>query len=304
MSLTRKALLWFADRRNAQRLISAAPVTRRVSRRFVAGEHIGDAIRALRELDTKGLGSILNLLGEAVSDGGEADAAAAAYAEAITAASATGIPAAITIKPTQLGLVFDPDGCRARLRQIGAQAAASSLGLEVDMEQSDHVSDTIAAYLDAGLDPLPRLAIQAYLHRTPEDVRALSREHARVRLVKGAYLEPARAAIQDGRAITARFAELTTTLLEQGDDPAFATHDTTLIDHVVREARRLERSKTDFEIQMLYGIRRDLQIRLVERGFRVRVYVPFGSAWYAYLVRRLAERPANLRFFARALVGR
>lgn len=172
------------------------------------------------------------------------------------------------------------------------------------MEQSDYVTATIDAYRAAALHPLPRLALQAYLHRTPDDLRALMPAKVPVRLVKGAYLEPADTALQDGRSITNRFAELATLLLESGEDPAFATHDTSLIGHVIREARRLGRDQRSFEFQLLYGIRRDLQSQLASSGFRVRVYVPFGSAWYPYLVRRLAERPANIRFFARALVGR
>lgn len=304
MGMAGRTLLWLADRQNAQRLISGAPPTRRVSRRFVAGESIGEAVVALQNLQAKGLGGVLNLLGEGVTGVQDADAAAAAYAEAIAAAAGAQVPTTVTIKLTQLGLLFDRPGAEGRLRGIGERAAAASLGLEVDMEQSAYVTATIDTYLAARLQPLPRLAIQAYLHRTPDDVQELIRERAPIRLVKGAYLEPASAALVDSRAISSRFAELATLLLERGEDPAFATHDTMLISHVVREARRLGRDQRSFEFQLLYGIRRDLQQRLASSGFRVRVYVPYGTAWYAYLVRRLAERPANLRFFARALVGR
>ncbi|MDQ6846782.1 MAG: proline dehydrogenase family protein [Candidatus Dormibacteraeota bacterium] len=304
MGVTARTLLWLADRRNAQKLISRASLTRRVAQRFVAGEHIEEAIDALRRLHARGLDGILNLLGEGVTDSTDAEGAAIAYVEAIAAATAAGVPTTVSIKLTQLGLVFDRLECQARLRRIGDTAAAAELGLEVDMEQSDHVTATIDAYLGAGLATLPRLAVQAYLHRTPEDLRTLIPLGVRVRLVKGAYLEPRRTAIQDARSISGRFGELATLLLESGDDPAFATHDSSLIDHVAREARRLGRDQQTFEFQMLYGVRRDLQLRLADGGFRVRVYVPFGSGWYPYLVRRLAERPANLRFFARALVGR
>jgi len=304
MGLARRTLLWLADRRHTQKLISGAPMTRRVARRFVAGERPEDAVDALRDLQAKGLGGILNLLGEGVTDPAGAEAAAGAYLESISAADAAQVPTTVSIKLTQLGLLFDAPGCRSHLRAIADRAATARLGLEVDMEQSDYVSATIDTYLCAGVEPLPRLAIQAYLHRTPDDLRRLMPAGARVRLVKGAYLEPAAVAISDGRAVTQRFAELATLLLENGDDPAFATHDSSLIDHVAGEARRLRRDRQAFEFQLLYGIRRDLQLRLAASGFRVRVYVPFGSAWYPYLVRRLAEKPANLRFFARALVGR
>jgi proline dehydrogenase len=303
MDIARHALLWFADRRGAQRLIASAPVTRRVAARFVAGEHMQDAVRALGELSASGLAGSLNLLGESVTDSAEAESAAAEYEESIGAASSTGLAATVSVKLSQLGLSFDRDGCRRRLERIGERAASSTPGLEVDMEHSASVGDTIATYLDATVQPRPRLALQAYLHRTPDDLRSLSECHARIRLTKGAYLEPPSVALQDHREITRRFAELSTLLLESGTDPAFATHDSALISHVLREARRLGRRQGDFELQFLYGIRRDLQLRLANAGFRVRVYVPFGSAWYPYLVRRLAERPANLRFFARALMG-
>ena len=148
------------------------------------------------------------------------------------------------------------------------------------------------------------MAVQACLHRTPADLERLLGAGTHIRLVKGAYLEAPDVALQQSGAISRRYGELATLLLDRGGDPAFATHDTALIDHVVREARRLGRDKREFEFQMLYGIRRDLQVELARSGFRVRAYVPFGPAWYPYLVRRLAERPANLRFFARALVGR
>lgn len=279
------------------------PLTWRVARRFVAGERAEDATEAIRRLNARGVEGILNLLGEGVASSAAADAAAADYEDAIAVAAGR-VRTTLTIKPSQLGLLFDEAGCRRRMRRVAEQAAAAGLGLEVDMEQSRHVSPTIETYLSAGLEPVPRLAIQAYLHRSPDDLETLMGAGARIRLVKGAYLEQASVAIQQMHAINRRYAELSTLLLERDEDPAFATHDSSLIDHVVHEAGRLGRTKQSFEFQMLYGIRRDLQLELARTGFRVRAYVPFGPSWYPYLVRRLAERPANLRFFARALVGR
>ena len=302
-AVSRGALLWLGNRKNAQLVISRVPLTRRVARRFVAGDRAEDATEAIRRLNAQGVDGVLNLLGEGVTTSADADAAAAEYVNAIAVAAGQ-VRTSITLKPSQLGLLFDAAGCAARLRQVAVQAAAVGLGLEVDMEQSSHVAATIETFLSAGLDPLPRLAIQACLHRSPSDLETLIDAGVRTRLVKGAYLEGPGVAIQQTGAINRRYGELSTLLLDRGDDPAFATHDSALIDHVVGEARRLGRDKRDFEFQMLYGIRRDLQVELARAGFRVRAYVPFGPAWYPYLVRRLAERPANLRFFARALVGR
>ena len=303
MGVTRRALLWMGERRNAQRLIARAPLTWRVAGRFVAGEHTVDAIDAVRRLNAARLDGILNLLGEGVRDPGGIETAVAGYREAIRAAAAAGARTTVSIKPSQMGVMFDLDECAQRLREIGGDARAAEIGLEVDMEQSELVEPTIDAYLGAGVHPAPRLAIQAALHRTPDDVQRLIEAHVPVRLVKGAYLESSQVAIQRGDAITQRYRELATLLLERGNDPAFATHDLSLIRHVMHEARRLDRGHRDYEFQMLFGIRRDLQKQLHEAGFRVSVYVPFGSSWYPYLVRRLAERPANLRFFARALAG-
>lgn len=300
---SRATLLWLGSRRNAQVLITRVPLTRRVAGRFVAGDHAADATEAIRRLNSLGVDGVLNLLGEGVTTSADADAAVAAYIAAITAAEGR-VRTSITVKPSQLGLLVDAQGCALRLREVADRAEAAGLGVEVDMEQASHVAATVTMFLDSGVSPLPRLAVQACLHRTPSDIDALLSAGARIRLVKGAYLEGPEVAIQQPAAITRRYAELTTALLERGIDPAFATHDTVLIDHAVAEARRLGRDQPDFEFQMLYGIRRDLQVALARRGFRVRAYVPFGPAWYPYLVRRLAERPANLRFFVRALVGR
>ena len=303
MGVTRRALLWLGERQNAQRVISRAPLTRRVARRFVAGERTEDAVEAIGRLNARGLGGILNLLGEGVTDAAGIDTAVAGYAEAIAAAAEAQLNTSLTVKPSQLGVSIDATRVRGHLREIDQLARDSGVGLEVDMEHADLVEATLDAYLGAGLNPLPRLALQACLHRSPDDLRSLMHAGARIRLVKGAYLEPSRVAIQDADAVSASYREMTSQLLQNGDDPAFATHDSSLIRHAIREARRLGRSRQSYEFQMLYGIRRDLQSQLAQAGFRVSVYVPFGSSWYPYLVRRLAERPANLRFFARALIG-
>jgi proline dehydrogenase len=173
------------------------------------------------------------------------------------------------------------------------------------MEQSEYVVDTIDVYRGLHADfPDLRLAMQAYLRRTPVDLETMATLKPKVRLVKGAYAEPETVAFQKRREIDAQYRFLTDWLFERGTDPGIATHDHRLIDHAKAAATRCHGNRTGFEIQMLYGIRRDLQDQLALDGYRVRVYVPFGSAWYPYLMRRLAERPANLYFFMRAMAGR
>src|SRR5665213_2861456 len=226
-AVSRGALLWLGSRKNAQLVISRVPLTRRVARRFVAGDRAEDATEAIRRLNAQGVDGVLNLLGEGVTTSADADAAAAEYADAIAVAAGQ-VRTSITLKPSQLGLLFDAAGCAARLRQVAVQAAAAGLGLEVDMEQSSHVAATIETFLSAGLDPLPRLAIQACLHRSPSDLETLIGAGVRTRLVKGAYLEGPGVAIQQTGAISRRYGELSTLLLERGADPAFATHDSTL----------------------------------------------------------------------------
>jgi proline dehydrogenase len=217
--------------------------------------------------------------------------------------SETGIDTTVSLKLTQLGLAFDKGSCIDHLRKLAAEAEAVGAGLEIDMEQSEYVGDTLEIFRLMHADhPHIRIAMQAYLRRTPVDLEAMTDLRPRVRLVKGAYAEHADIAFHKRAEIDAQYRYLTEWLFQHGSDPAFATHDHRLIDHARRIASRLPAGTKSFEIQMLYGIRRDLQDELARTGHRVRVYVPYGSAWYPYLMRRIAERPANLRFFVRAVL--
>jgi proline dehydrogenase len=193
----------------------------------------------------------------------------------------------------------DRKGCEARLASLCEMAEQAGIGLEIDMEQSDVVDATLEVYrrLVATHRP-PRLAVQAYLHRTPGDLRELAELKAPIRLVKGAYAEPEERALQTPEEITVRYRELVDWLFDHHPDPALGA----VIGYAQRAARLRGLGRRSFEVQMLYGVRRELQLELARADNRVRTYVPFGSAWYPYLVRRLAERPANLRFFARSLV--
>jgi proline dehydrogenase len=298
-------LLWAADKPRIERLIKNARLTRRVVDRFVAGRELDDAVEAIRALNGRGIGGILDLLGEGVSDPEGAQAAAEDYHEAIKRIEESKIDTTVSVKLTQLGLAFDKASCVGHLRRLAAEAEAIGTRVEIDMEQSEHISATLDIYRLLRPDfPSLRLAIQAYLRRTPIDLETMADIKPRIRLVKGAYAEPEAIAYQKRREIDTQYMRLTDWLFAKGTDPALATHDGKLIAHGADAALRVGAGPADYEIQMLYGIRRDLQDSLASGGFRVRIYVPFGSAWYPYLMRRLAERPANIRFFLRALAGR
>jgi proline dehydrogenase len=273
--------------------------------RFVAGDQLEDAVQVTQQLNQRRIGGILDLLGEGVTDSAGAAEATAHYRESAAVIPTRGLDATISVKLSQLGLTIDRDTCLANLGQILQQARELGVTVEVDMEQSELVPQTLEVFRQCAPEyPQLRLAMQACLRRTPWDLEALAPLKPRVRLVKGAYSEPLEASIRSGSEVRAQYKFLTDWLFEHGTDPAFGTHDDACIEHAMAAATRTGAGQAGFEIQMLYGVRRDLQDRLANEGFRVRVYIPFGSAWYPYLMRRMAERPANLRFFARALIGR
>ena len=298
-----RTLLWASEKPWVQKWVSEGRMTSGVVKRFVAGEHLDDAVEAIRLLNAKGIGGILDLLGEGVSDPAGAEAAAAAYLASIKRIESTGLDTTVSVKLTQLGLTIDKGACIDHLRVLAAEAHAIGAVVEIDMEQSDYVTDTIEIFRLLRADfPDLRLAVQAYLRRTPADLEGLGEMPPKVRLVKGAYAEPPEVAFQKKSEIDSQYRFLTEWLFEKGHDPGIATHDGKLIAHATAAAERNGKSLADFEIQMLYGIRRDLQEQLAAQGHRVRVYVPFGSAWYPYLMRRMAERPGNVKFFLRAVV--
>lgn len=298
-----RTLLWASDKAKVKDFITGSRLTSRVVERFVAGDRLADAFEAIRALNDKAIGGILNLLGEEVVDPGGAQAAAGDYLAAIKLIEETRVDTTVSVKLTQLGLAFDKGACIDHLRRLAAEAAAAGTEVEIDMEQSEHVEDTLGIYRLLHADfPEMRIAIQAYLRRTPVDLEGMADLHPKVRLVKGAYAEPEDLAFQQRKEIDGQFSWLIRWLFQHGTDPAIATHDGRLLDTAARVANETGVTKDGFEFQMLYGIRRELQAKLAGAGHRVRVYVPYGSAWYAYLIRRLAERPANLRFFLRAVI--
>ena len=303
--MVNRVLMWAAANPGLQRQVTENPVARRAAHRFVAGEGLEEALEAAAALNSRGIGSILDLLGEGVEDLSGAAQAVAEYEGATQAIAAQGLDSTISIKLSQLGQTVDRDACVANLGRILDGAKAVGVPVEIDMEDSSLVPDTLDLFREAATaHPQTRLAIQAMLRRTPLDLETLAPLKPRVRLVKGAYAEPVELAQGGKNEIRAQFKFLTDWLFRHGSDPAFGTHDDELIAYARTAAVEAGKGPKEFEFQFLYGIRRDLQRELVANGHRVRVYVPFGSAWYPYLTRRMAERPANLLFFLRALAGR
>jgi len=273
---------------------------RRVSLRFVAGEELDDALAVMRSLREGGLMTSLDHLGEHVTDLAAAQAAADAYTAALDRLEATG-DANIAVKLSQLGLDVDREAAVKNAARVVERAAASGATVTFDMEDHRFTERTVEICLEMQ-ERHPGavgLALQSYLYRTPADLeRVLG---VQVRLCKGAYLEPPSVALASKEDVDGAYAFLARRLLEAGAYPMIATHDARLVRFVQHTAERLGRDRSTFEFQMLYGIRRDLQHRLASEGYRVRVYVPYGTEWYPYLVRRMAERPANMKFFVTQL---
>jgi len=304
----RAVLLGASESALARRVVTGWSVPRRIALRFVAGDTLPDGIRVVQALAGEGKSATLDYLGERVTSAREARAAAKVYLEALERIADAHFDCGVSVKPTQMGLRLDPDP-RALARDLIAEivAAAEQIGAHVtlDMEGSDVTEATVglveqlreAGYTEIGC------AIQAYLRRTSSDLERLCRIGASVRLCKGAYAEPPSIAFSSRAEVDASYAACAELLLRRGAYPRIATHDHGQIEHAKRVAERLGLPRDAFEFQMLYGIRPALQDQLVRDGYRVRVYVPFGDQWYPYFMRRLAERPANLAFFLRALRG-
>jgi proline dehydrogenase len=275
----------------------------RLAARFVAGATLEDALATARRLNAEGIAVTLDHLGESVSSLAEAAAARDVYLRTLSTIVETGIQGNVSLKLTQLGLDFSYGQCRANMERLAASAARLNAFVRIDMEASAYTGRTLtlardlhAAYGSVGV------VIQACLRRSRQDVETLCRNRIRVRLCKGAYLEPASVAFPRKRDVDRNYVELMKLLLDQGDYPALATHDPRIIDEAKTCVERCKIPRDAFEFQMLYGIRRDLQRQLVAEGYRLRLYVPFGQAWYPYFMRRLAERPANVLFILRNLL--
>ncbi len=273
--------------------------------RFVAGETAEEAFQAVRPLNAKGLTASLDLLGENVRDPAEARAACRAYVELLHGIARAGLDSNISIKLTMLGLGIDRGMTRNHVVEILEAAAAAGRRVRIDMEGSAYTQATLDLFRE--VFPEHRnvgVVIQCMLRRSAGDVEDLLRMGARVRLVKGAYKEPEEIAFPDKDEVNAEFDRLAERLLTDGDYPAIATHDDERIDHVLRFASARGIAPDRFEFQMLYGIRRETQLALVEKGYRMRVYVPYGEKWFPYFYRRLRERKENVAFVLRHILSR
>jgi proline dehydrogenase len=298
--MLRRSLLYLSEQPRIFSFVRGNALARRLASRFVAGETMDTAVVAVRELNGRGISASLDLLGESVTSAAEARASAGTVIELFRRIAAERLDCNVSVKLTQLGLDLDAALCATNVRGILDQAREAGIPLRIDMESSAHTQRTLDLFekeLLPAYGDLVGIVIQSYLRRSAADVDRLIAARARVRLCKGAYQEPATVAFPVKADVNRSYVELMEMLLEHGHQPAVATHDPTLIAHARRFVERKGIAAERFEFQMLYGIRRDLQQDLRKAGFRVRVYVPFGTQWYPYLMRRLAERPANIAFF-------
>ena len=282
-----------------------APGARTMARRFVAGETIDDGMAATRALNRAGLSVSLDYLGESVSREEDATAAADTYIRLIDRIVAEKLDANVSLKLTQMGQDVDDGFLRANVGRVLDRARAGDMFVRFDMEASTHTQRTIDFFRRVWDDGYRNtgIVLQSYMRRSADDVRMANALGARVRLCKGAYQEPEEVAYQEKSEVDRNFVELMGKLLSEGNYPGVATHDEAMI-RATRDYAAAHRIPPDaFEFQMLYGVRRDLQHQLRRGGYRMRVYVPFGEAWYPYLMRRLAERPANLFFMVKAVLA-
>jgi len=304
--MLRSVLLYFSEQKRVQRFVLSSKLARRVSRRFVAGETLDDAVAVTRDLGARGLEVSLDHLGESVEQEYQAVQATDDYIGILERIGCEdGVSASISIKPTQIGLAIDPDLCRRNLRRLAEAARQRGTFVRIDMESSHYTELTLTVFYEL-FEEFKNLGvvIQSYLRRSETDVRKLAAIAAPVRLCKGAYKEPEELAFQKKGEVNESFVHLLELLMRSASPLAVATHDGLMIEATKRLVRELPDREAPVEFQMLYGIRRDLQARLVEEGSRMRVYVPYGNEWYAYFMRRMAERPANLLFVLRAMAGK
>jgi len=313
--MLRSFLIYLSKAQWAQRIVTGWPLAWKAASRFIAGEKVEDAIRVVRELNAKGINVTLDQLGEHTSTMDEAAQATDEILVVLDEIDRADIRANVSIKLTQIGMGLDETVCRDNLRRIFARAKERKNFIRIDIEDTPYTDTTLAtrqAMLDLGYtNSAFGVALQSYLFRSEADMKNLLAGQARIRLVKGAYNEPPDKAFPKKADVDANYDLLTKMMMDASlaeksmlsEDgrvppiPAIATHDEKRIEFAESYANKINLPKGGMEFQMLYGIRRDLQEKLVAAGYPVRVYVPFGRRWYPYFMRRLAERPANIWFF-------
>ena len=306
--VTRSALIYLSQREGLKEFASRFRPFKKLTTRFVAGETIEEAVEAIKLINADGCTASFDHLNESVTGQAEAEAEVREYLQILKQIDDTGIRSNVSIKLTQLGLDFDLALCQSLASEIASAAAALGRTIEMDMEGSAYANKTLDIFEAAQREHKNvGLAIQAYLFRSEKDIARLAPLRPKIRLVKGAYREPAKIAIQKKSEVDANYRRLASLLFEgaaRGDFfPAIATHDPAMLAHVRQEISRLKLARKQYEFQMIYGIRRDLQEEIHASGHALQIYVPFGTDWCPYFMRRLSERPANCWFVLRSLVA-
>lgn len=300
--MTRQLFLRLSQSTALREFMERSPLARKLTSRFIAGVTLDEEIAACKALAAEGIWSTMDHLGENVTSLADGIAARDAYLQALNTIASHALPSSISLKLTALGLDLSEDAAIEHLRTLATRAKEIGSRVEVDMEDTRYTETTVRIVEEVGRETgVILVAIQAYLYRTPADIERLNRARVMVRLCKGAYIEPPSAAIPKKSDVDAAYIRLAIKLLDEGTYPALATHDEKMIDAILAHVREHNIPADRFEFEMLHGVRRDLQRDLAQRGFRVRVYVPYGAQWYRYFMRRLAERPANVWFVAKNL---
>jgi proline dehydrogenase len=303
--MLRSTLLYLSNQQKVFRFIRRNGLAKRFASRFVAGETVESALDAVVALNAQGIRASLDLLGESVSNEAEAREAGRQYVHLLDRIKERGLDANVSVKLTAMGLDVSEDVCVEIMHGVLGRARDHGNFVRLDMESSAYTDRTLALFYDR-LYPVFRenvgIVLQSYLFRTEKDVERANQAHARVRICKGAYKEPPTVAFPEKSDVDASYVRCMQALMRDGHYPGLATHDEALIVEAKRYAEAQGIGRERFEFQMLYGVRRDLQEQLVREGYNMRVYVPFGTQWYPYLMRRLAERPANIAFMTGSIV--
>ncbi|MFL6416701.1 MAG: proline dehydrogenase family protein [Bryobacteraceae bacterium] len=302
--MLRRIFLELSHNRPLRHWMERSPLSQRLTSRFIAGETLQDGIRALKDLWADKINGTLDFLGENVQSLSEGVRSRDCYLAALDEIERAALPATVSIKLTQFGLDFSEGGCRENVMALVARASEMKSRVEVDMESSEYTDRTLRIVYDVQdrFRGSIRAVIQAYLYRSEEDIARLSEARIPIRLCKGAYREGPEVAFPKKSEVDENYLTLMRLLLDGGTYPAIASHDETVIREALRYSAEQKLASDRFEFQMLYGIRRDLQRQIIQKGYRLRLYVPYGGAWYPYFMRRLAERPANVLFLAKNLL--
>lgn len=309
--MLRSALLYLSSQQQIFKFVRHNRLAKSFANRFVAGETLDTALDAVTRLNARGITASLDLLGESVHNEAEARAAGEAYIAMLDRIHERKLDANVSVKLTAMGLDISEDLCVAIMHRILQRARDYSSFVRIDMESSEYTQRTLDLF-EQRLYPAYRenvgIVLQSYLYRTFADVQHANLLKARVRICKGAYKEPETVAYPDKKDVDSNYVRSMQELMSKGNYPGIATHDEAIIREAKRYAKANDIPTSRYEFQMLYGVRRDLQDRLIREGYRMRVYVPFGTQWYPYLMRRLAERPANVAFLTgnvfREMIGR